>query len=130
MHHGQSIHYSCEETHNNVDIPELQHNWALRPDRISSVATIDVVEGEWYGNLDYIEVKMFMYGGLAHGYEGNDDDIESVRNGDVRYVKRRVTSTYWFMCDIMPYGALVRVVSLTNMVVRVKGEIEKIMAFY
>lgn len=120
----------CEETYGNADIPNLQHNWVLRPDKIGVVAAVNEVSGEWRDSLDFIEAELELYGGLAHGYEGHVDDISLEKKGDVLYIRRRVTSSYWFIREILPYGLFARVVAPNSLVERIGLEINKMADYY
>lgn len=95
----------CEETEGNQDIEELQHNWCLRLDRIQDAAVVSV-SGEWYPNLAEIEVEMHLLAGLAFAYQAKPEDIINQWLQDkppVRQVVRLVSSTFWFIREIMQY---------------------------
>ena len=96
----------CEETEGNLDIPELQHNWSLRLDRIQDAA-ITPIKGQWRRNLDQIEVEMHLFRGLAFAYQARREDQENDWLSDqprVRRVVRSVSSTFWFLRDVKQYG--------------------------
>ncbi|RCJ39411.1 WYL domain-containing protein [Nostoc punctiforme NIES-2108] len=96
----------CEETEGNFDIPELVHNWSLRLDRITEAAVMPI-SGEWRTNLAEIEVEMHLFAGLAFAYQAKPEDNinewlpDKVR---VRRVVRRISSTFWFMREVMQYA--------------------------
>lgn len=97
----------CEETDGNQDLPELQHNWTLRLDRIPDAA-LGSVRSQWRPALDYLEVEMHLLKGLAFAYEAKTTDISnewlSDRNPPVRHIVRRVSSTFWFFREVFRYG--------------------------
>lgn len=97
----------CEETEGNWDIPELSHNWSLRLDRIPEAAGVVPVEGQWRSNLDEIEVEIYLTGGLAFAYQTKPEDTFNDWLADrqrVRRVVRRVSSTFWFIREVMQYA--------------------------
>lgn len=96
----------CEETEENKDIPELQHNWCLRLDRIQEAA-VTPIPGEWRSNLDAIEVEIHLLKGLAFAYKAKPEDIDNnwlPEQPRVRRVVRKVSSTFWFFREVMQYG--------------------------
>lgn len=97
----------CEETEGNQDLPELQHNWVLRLDRIPDAA-LSAARGQWRPHLDYLEVEMHLLKGLAFAYEAKTADVSNEWLGDrhppVRRVVRRVSSTFWFFREVFRYG--------------------------
>ncbi|MFN6530446.1 WYL domain-containing protein [Nostoc sp. ChiSLP03a] len=96
----------CEETEGNFDIPELTHNWSLRLDRITDAA-VTSISGEWRTNLDEIKVEMHLFAGLAFAYQAKPEDEINEWLPDkprVRQVIRRVSSTFWFMREVMQYA--------------------------
>jgi predicted DNA-binding transcriptional regulator YafY len=97
----------CEEAEGNQDLPELQHNWTLRLDRIPAAA-LSTMRGQWRSDLDYLEVEMHLLKGLAFAYEAKTMDIHnqwlSDRNPPVRHVIRRVSNTFWFFREVFRYG--------------------------
>lgn len=97
----------CEETDGNRDVPQLQHNWTLRLDRIPDAA-LSSVRGQWRSNLDFLEIEMHLLGGLAFAYESKLTDIHnewmSNRNPPVRRVIRQMTNTFWFFREVLRYG--------------------------
>jgi hypothetical protein len=97
----------CVETEGNTDLPELQHNWTLRLDRIPDAA-IAPIKGSWRSDLESIPVEMHLFNGLAFAYHSkNNQDLENEWLPDrpqVRRVVRRVTSTFWFIREVLRYG--------------------------
>ncbi|HEY9726406.1 MAG TPA: WYL domain-containing protein [Chroococcales cyanobacterium] len=104
----------CDETEGNQDLPELHHNWCLRLDRIPLGTAIVPVEGQWHSSLSQIEVEMHLFGGLAFAYKAKPTDISNdwlTEKPPVRQVVRRISSTFWFIRDVFPYGSDCVVVS-------------------
>ena len=96
----------CEETEGNQDILELTHNWCLRLDRIQDAA-VTPVEGQWLPTLAQIEVEMHLLRGLAFAYQAKPEDSENDWLPDqprVRRVVRKVSSTFWFLREVMQYA--------------------------
>ncbi|NEQ21576.1 MAG: WYL domain-containing protein [Microcoleus sp. SIO2G3] len=96
----------CEETEGNQDIPELTHNWCLRLDRIQDAA-VTLAEGQWLPTLAQIEVEMHLLRGLAFAYQAKPEDSENNWLPDqprVRRVVRKVSSTFWFLREVMQYA--------------------------
>ncbi|XHX78532.1 MAG: WYL domain-containing protein [Stenomitos frigidus ULC029] len=96
----------CEETEGNQDVPELQHNWTLRLDRIPDAAR-SPVEGQWRSSLDTLDAEIHLFGGLAFAYQARPDDrlnewLTDRPNG--RRVVRAISNTFWFFREILPYG--------------------------
>lgn len=94
----------CMETESNQDIEGLQHNWCFRLDRIIE-ASITSLEGQWR-SLDRVESEFHLRGGLAHAYEPQSADtlIEWI-DSDTRRVKRSITSSFWFLREVLRYGS-------------------------
>ena len=97
----------CEETEGNRELPELQHNWTLRIDRILDAA-LSPISGQWRSNLDELEVEIHLLRGLAFAYESKTSDIHnewlSDRDPPVRRVVRKVSNTFWFFREVFRYG--------------------------
>jgi hypothetical protein len=97
----------CEETDGSKDLPELAHNRCLRLDRIMDAA-IGPTSGAWRSELGFIKVELYLYRGLAHAYRSKttQDDINEWHSDlpQVRRVVRQVTSTFWFIREILRYG--------------------------
>ncbi|MBE9129258.1 helix-turn-helix transcriptional regulator [Coleofasciculus sp. LEGE 07081] len=104
----------CDETEGNQDLPELHHNWCLRLDRIPIGTAIVPVEGQWCSDLSQIEVEMHLFGGLAFAYKAKPTDISNdwlSEKPPVRQVVRRISSTFWFIREVLPYGSDCEIVS-------------------
>ncbi|HEY9824272.1 MAG TPA: WYL domain-containing protein [Stenomitos sp.] len=97
----------CEETEGNQDLPELQHNWVLRLDRIPEAA-LTTIQGKWRSDLDYLNVEMHLLNNLAFAYEAKTTDLHNEWLGDhsppVRRIERQVSSSFWFFREILRYG--------------------------
>ncbi|BAY41305.1 hypothetical protein NIES2111_57010 (plasmid) [Nostoc sp. NIES-2111] len=106
----------CEETEGNLDVKELQHNWSLRLDRIQDAAVLPVT-GEWRLGLAEIDVEMQMFAGLAFAYQPKPEDKINEwlpQTQKVRRVVRRVSSTFWFIREVMQYAPDCVIVSPEN----------------
>ena len=93
----------CEETEGNQDIEQLHHNWNLRLDRISEAGVFST-NGKWRSNLAEISVEMHIFGRLAFAYKTKSGDTESdllASSPPMRRVVRRVSSTYWFIREVL-----------------------------
>ncbi|BAY60460.1 hypothetical protein NIES22_05190 [Calothrix brevissima NIES-22] len=97
----------CEETEGNLDVEDLQHNWSLRLDRIQDAAVSPIV-GEWRSSgLAEIDVEMHLLAGLAFAYQAKLEDKINEWLPDtakVKHVVRRVSSTFWFIREVMQYA--------------------------
>jgi predicted DNA-binding transcriptional regulator YafY len=99
----------CEETEGNQDIPELQHNWNFRLDRIPPDALISPIKGgKWHSKLDAIAIEIHLFGGLARSYQTktNIDTVNELLQTDppIRQIIRQVTNTFWFYREVLRYG--------------------------
>ncbi|HEY9847975.1 MAG TPA: WYL domain-containing protein [Leptolyngbyaceae cyanobacterium] len=123
----------CDETEGNQDLPELQHNWCLRLDRIPEAA-IAPIDGKWRKHLDRIPVEMHLYRGLAFGYRtktGQDTINEWLSDvPQVRRVVRQVSNTFWFFREILRYGEDCVVVSPENVREQVKRKLRSLCQRY
>ena len=96
----------CAETEGNQDIDDLRYNWCLRLDRIQEAA-VTAVEGQWLPSLAQIEVEMHLLRGLAFAYQAKPEDSANDWLPDqprVRRVVRKVSSTFWFLREVMQYA--------------------------
>ncbi|MBW4444377.1 MAG: WYL domain-containing protein [Plectolyngbya sp. WJT66-NPBG17] len=97
----------CDETEGNQDLPQLQHNWNLRLDRIPAAA-ITSVRGQWHSGLDDLEVELHLLRGLAFAYESKTEDIANEwltdSNPPVRRVVRKISNTFWFFREVLRYA--------------------------
>lgn len=115
----------CEETEGNLDIPELQHNWCFRLDRINEAAVTETT-GKWLDRLDQIDVEMHLYKGLAFAYQTKAEDktVEWITDQpQVKRVIRRVSNTFWFIREIMQYSSDCIVVSPENVRSLIKAKL-------
>ncbi|MFN9616715.1 MAG: helix-turn-helix transcriptional regulator [Dolichospermum sp.] len=122
----------CEETEGNSDIPELQHNWCFRLDRINEAAVTEIT-GKWYSNLDQIDVEMHLYKGLAFAYQPKPEDkiVEWIPDQpQVKKVIRRISNTFWFIREIMQYSSECIVVSPEDVRSRIKESLIKLCQNY
>jgi predicted DNA-binding transcriptional regulator YafY len=115
IRHGRIVSYDrrqylecwCEETKGNQELPELQHNWTLRIDRILNAA-LSPVSGQWRSNLDDLEIEIHLLRGLAFAYESKTSDIHnewlSDRDIPVRRIVRKVSNIFWFFREVFRYG--------------------------
>ncbi|MGL5080699.1 MAG: helix-turn-helix transcriptional regulator [Microcoleaceae cyanobacterium] len=97
----------CEETQGNQDLPELQHNWCLRLDRIQDAALVST-SGEWRPGLATIAVELHLFRGLAFAYRSKtaQDEVNEwyPEIPNVRRVVRRVSNTFWLIREVLRYG--------------------------
>jgi hypothetical protein len=119
----------CEEIEGSTDIEELRHNWCFRLDRISE-ATVIPMSGHWRTNLAQIEVEMHLFSGLASAYQAKPEDKINEWMADkvkVRRVIRLISSSFWFIREIMQYTPDCVIISPDTIREKVK---EKINALY
>ena len=122
----------CEETEGNSDIPELQHNWCFRLDRINEAAVTEIT-GQWHSNLDQIDVEMHILNKLAFAYQPKPEDkiVEWIPDQpQVKKVIRRISNTFWFIREIMQYSSDCIVVSPEDVRSRIKGNLIKLCQNY
>ena len=96
----------CEETTGSNDVTALQHNRCLRLDRIPNEAAITAIDGKWRSQLDHIHVTFNLSGHLAYAYTQREADIDNtwLETEPVRQIIRKISSTFWFYREIMPYA--------------------------
>ena len=96
----------CKEIESSNDVLALQHNRCLRLDRIPNEAAISAIEGKWRSQLDLIHVIFNLSGNLAYAYQPREEDIDNtwLEDRPVRQVIRKISSTFWFYREIMPYA--------------------------
>jgi hypothetical protein len=96
----------CQEIQGNQDIPQLQHNWTFRLDRILEAA-VTSIQGQWEIDLQRVNVEFHLSGGLAFAYTDskNRDLFIGKLEGDppIRKVIRPIYSTFWFFRSIASY---------------------------
>jgi hypothetical protein len=123
----------CEETEGNQDLPNLQHNWILRLDRIPDAA-LATVQGRWRPDLDVLEVEIHLLKGLAFAYESKTTDIAnewlSDRSPPVRRIIRRVSNTFWFFREVFRYGEDCLIVSPKPVQGRFKQKLQALYEAY
>ncbi|KPQ39690.1 MAG: putative transcriptional regulator [Phormidium sp. OSCR] len=104
----------CPDTQGNLDLPELQHNWSLRLDRIQD-AVLSPTKNPWRKDFDRISVEFYLYGRLAASYsqsKNHPEDIESdwlPEHPNIRRVVRSIYNTYWFRRELRRHGSEVEV---------------------
>lgn len=123
----------CEETDGNQDLPELQHNWNLRLDRISDAA-ITSVRGQWHPMLDEIEVELHLLKGLAFAYEAKTEDIINNwladRNPPIRRLVRKISNTFWFFREGLRYAEDCVIVTPESVRERFKQKVRSLYEHY
>lgn len=123
----------CEETAGNRDLPELQHNWTLRLDRIPDLA-LTRVAGLWRTDLARIDMEFHLSGGLAFAYEAKADDRVhewiADRSPPMRRVVRQVSNSFWFLREIFRYGKDCVIVSPEAVRDRFKAELRSLAQIY
>ncbi|MDX2096431.1 MAG: WYL domain-containing protein [Leptolyngbyaceae cyanobacterium bins.59] len=122
----------CEETEGNRDIPPLHHNWTLRLDRIPDAA-LRPTRHKWRNYMDELEVEMHLAEGLAFAYQPRPEDqtvewaTEAVQT---RRVVRRITNTFWFFREVLPYGKNCVIVSPQKVREKFKQEVRALFEHY
>jgi WYL domain len=123
----------CEETEGNQDLPELVHNWCLRIDRITDAAISPVI-GQWHSGLATILVEIHLFRGLAFAYhsKANQDEVNEWLSdpAQVRRVVRRVSSTFWFIREVLRYGRDCEIISPELVRDRLKQELTSLCQQY
>ncbi|MFM9267531.1 YafY family protein [Tychonema sp. BBK16] len=103
------------------EIPELAHNRCLRLDKIVNLLPASET---WRENIDYLEVHLHFFKGLARNYEFKpDEDVANEMVGDVRHVVKRVSNLFWLFRDVRRYGKDCEIVSPQNVRDRFQQEI-------
>ena len=118
----------CEETEGNQDLADLVHNWSLRLDRIVE-AGVAPIAGQWRNRLGHLEVEMHLFGHLAFAYKAKSgDDISEwlASRERVRRVVRQISSTYWFVREILRYGEDCVIVSPESVRSRLKQKLKSL----
>ena len=123
----------CEETTGNQDLPELQHNWCLRLDRITDAA-VSPLTGKWRQGLATVPVELHLFHGLAFAYRSktNTDEINewATDKPQVRRVVRRASSTFWLIREVLRYGKDCEIVSPEAVRDRLKQELSSLCRQY
>ena len=97
----------CEDIARTDTVLALQHNRSLRLDRIPPEAAITPIQGKWRSQLDQIHVTFNLSGNLAFAYKPRDEDIDNTWldcNPITRQIIRKISNTFWFYREIMPYA--------------------------
>ncbi|ELS33118.1 MULTISPECIES: WYL domain-containing protein [Pseudanabaena] len=97
----------CEESASSDDVVNLKHNRCLRLDRIPAEAAITSIQGKWRSQLAYIHVTFNLSGNLAFAYQPREEDIAHTwldTSPPTRQIIRKISSTFWFYREIMPYA--------------------------
>jgi len=97
----------CEDLTRLDTVPALQHNRSLRLDRIPPEAAITPIVGKWRSQLDQIYVTFTLSGNLAFAYSPRDEDIDNTWldcNPPIRQIIRKISNTFWFYREILPYA--------------------------
>lgn len=122
----------CDETDGNHDLPEFQHNWTLRLDRIPTAA-ITPIKGKWRRGLDTIPVELHFFNGLAFAYEAKPQDtLNEMLAGSppIRRVVRQVSHTFWLLRELLRYGKDCELVSPASLRDRMAQEVRSLAARY
>jgi len=123
----------CDETEGNQDLPQLQHNWNLRIDRIPAAA-INSIQGRWHSNLDDIEVELHLLNRLAFAYESKTEDTVNEWltgcNSPVRRVVRKISNTFWFFREVLRYAEDCVIVSPENVQERFRQKLRSLYEQY
>ncbi|BBC27130.1 WYL domain-containing protein [Pseudanabaena sp. ABRG5-3] len=97
----------CEDIARTDTVSALQHNRSLRLDRIPPEAAIIPIVGKWRSQLDQIHVTFNLSGNLAFAYKPREEDIDNTWldcNPPIRQIIRKISNTFWFYREIMPYA--------------------------
>lgn len=141
IRHAQIVSYErrqylecwCDETEGNQDLPELEHNWNLRLDRIPEAA-VSAIKGKWQANLDVLEVEIHLLRSLAFAYESKTTDISNTwvnhLNPPVRRILRKISSCFWFFREILPYGNDCVIISPAGVRDRFKQKLQDLSKIY
>jgi hypothetical protein len=123
----------CEETEGNQDLPELQHNWTLRLDRIPDAAIV-TAPGQCRSDLDTMLVELHLLRRLAFAYESKSEDVNHEwlpeSNPPIRRVVRRISNTFWFFREVLRYGEDCIVVSPEDVRDRFKQKLRSLCEQY
>lgn len=104
-------------------IAELAHNRCFRLDKIVNLLPASET---WRESIDYIQVHLHFFKGLADNYEAKDDeDVENAMVGDVRHVVKRVSNLFWLFRDVRRYGKDCEIVSPENVRKRFQDELRE-----
>jgi predicted DNA-binding transcriptional regulator YafY len=122
----------CDETEDNQDLEPLRHNWCFRFDRVTNADAFFPLDASTWREegMATIPVQFELYRGLAHAFrEGEKDRLDSW-DGKVKVVTRRITSTFWFIREIIRYGKDCKVLSQSGVRERLVEQLEGAIAHY
>lgn len=123
----------CEECDRSEDVPALMHNRTLRLDRIVE-ATVSKVSGRWRNGLDSLEVILHLYDSLAKAYQtkqGQDVVVEWLGEPPaVLKIVRKITSTFWFKREILPYGSECEVIAPSEVREQITATVQRMAQRY
>ncbi len=123
----------CEETHGNQDLPDLNHNWYLRLDRITDAA-ITPITGPWHPGLDTLTVELHLFHGLAFAYRSKSTkDIVNewlAESPPVRRIVRQVPNTFWLIREVLRYGQDCEIISPPAVRDRIRQEVHTLYERY
>ncbi len=123
----------CDQTTGNQDLPDLNHNWNLRLDRIPDAA-LATVKGQWRSHLDMVPVELHLFRGLAFAYESKIEDGSNEwlpeSNPPVRRVVRSINNTFWFFREVFRYGEDCVIVSPESVRDRFKQKLRSLCEHY
>jgi predicted DNA-binding transcriptional regulator YafY len=126
---------TCEETEGNQDLPELEHNWTFRLDRIQD-AVVNPVKFDWQPNLDFIEVNFKVLRGLAFAYAKEEPKKDDLIVGEIegdppqRLITRQVWSSFWFFREIAKYSDQCEIISPENLRNQFREKLKKLSKIY
>jgi len=122
----------CDQTENNQDIPGLQHNWSLRIDRIpeEDSAVVPLDSATWREGLEVLPVQFELYGWLAHAYVLQPNDRLDYWDKKTKVITRQITSTFWFIREVIQYGKNCKILSQSGVRERLIDQLEGAIAHY
>ncbi|MCA2882345.1 MAG: WYL domain-containing protein [Pseudanabaena sp.] len=146
-HHEFSIYYAqvtphdkrlyldcwCEDIAASDDVIALNHNRCLRLDRIPAEAAITPIQGKWRTQLDHIFVTFNLSGKLAFAYQQREGDIDNTwldTDPPMRQVIRKITSTFWFYREILPYAEDCEILEPADVRERFKAKVRSLYIKY
>ncbi|MCM1983093.1 helix-turn-helix transcriptional regulator [Lyngbya confervoides] len=125
----------CDETEDNLDLPELKHNRCLRLDRIQGILE---ATGEWRGSFDSILVQLRFTNDMVAAYESKAEDIRNeILASDPqkgvsqqRIVTRKVVNPFWLIREVLRYGPDCQIISPPEIRDLLKSEIQTTLQHY
>jgi predicted DNA-binding transcriptional regulator YafY len=82
--------------------PDLSYNRCLRFDRMRSIEERPQIQ--WRNSLDTLAVEFYLYNGLSKAYQVKPSDFANYQIDNKLIVKRHITSTFWFVREIILYA--------------------------